>query len=152
MNTGTRVPALSATVTLSGPEGQRPPIVPSSKPNTLLPVTTSAAATEPPSFADRLADLRCLQQRVATATRVLLTGHGWHYTCLNPAQTWLWSKKLPDGRTIFTDLSTALAIEASLAGHPLPAAASAATWESRACETKPASPQQPHQAAGTSAQ
>ena len=80
------------------------------------PVTT----TELRSFADNLADIRFLQQRVATATRALLRKRGWRYTCLTPAHRWLWSKKFPDGRTILTDLNTALAIESSLAGHPPP--------------------------------
>ena len=78
---------------------------------------------EPRSFADALADIRFLHQRVATATRALLRKRGWRHTCLNPAHLRLWSKKLPDGRTLLTDLDTALAIESSL-GHqpPFPAA------------------------------
>lgn len=71
----------------------------------------------PRPFGDALADIRFLQQRAATATRVLLRKHGWRYTCLTPAHRWLWSKKLPGGRTILTDLHTALAVESSLA-HP----------------------------------
>jgi hypothetical protein len=77
------------------------------------------ATTEPRSFADGLADIRFLQQRVATATRALLRKQGWRYTCLTPPHLWLWSKKLPGGRTILTDLNTALSIESSLA-HQLP--------------------------------
>ena len=80
-----------------------------------LPVAT----TEPRSFADSLADIRFLQQRVATANRTLLRKHGWRYTCLTPPHLWLWSKKLPGGRTILTDLNTALAVESALA-HPPP--------------------------------
>ena len=38
--------------------------------------------TEPRSFADSLADIRFLQQRVDTATKALLTRHGWRYTRL----------------------------------------------------------------------
>jgi hypothetical protein len=84
--------------------------------------------TDPPSFADSLADIRFLQQRLATATRALLTSRGWRQTSLNPSRYRLWSKKLPDGRTLLTDLDTALAIEAALAGHPLhPAPSKAAT-------------------------
>jgi hypothetical protein len=79
------------------------------------PVTT----TEPRSFADSLADIRFLQQRAATATKALLRKHGWRYTRLTPTQVWLWSKKLPGGRTILTDLNTALAFESSLS-HQLP--------------------------------
>ena len=75
-------------------------------------------ATEPRSFADALADIRFLQQRVATASRVLVRKHGWRHTSLTPAHVGLWSRKLPDGRTILTDLNTALAIESSLAGQP----------------------------------
>jgi hypothetical protein len=77
-----------------------------------------ATATEPRSFADALADIRFLQQRVATATRVLLRKHGWRYTCLTPAHHWLWSKQLPGGRTMLTDMHTALALESSLAHQP----------------------------------
>ena len=82
--------------------------------------------TEHPSFADSIADIRFLQQRVATATRALLASHGWRQTSLNPSRCRLWSKKLPDGRTLLTDLDTALAIEAALAGqqlHPAPSKA-----------------------------
>lgn len=78
------------------------------------PVTT----TEPRSFADALADIRFLQQRVATATRTLLRKHGWRYTRLTPAHVWLWSKSLPGGRTVLTDINTALAFESSLAHQP----------------------------------
>jgi hypothetical protein len=76
------------------------------------------SATEPRSFADALADIHFLQQRVATASRVLLRKYGWRHTSLTPAHVWLWSRKLPDGRTILTDLNTALAIESSLAAQP----------------------------------
>jgi hypothetical protein len=79
---------------------------------------TPIMTTQPPSFADALADIRFLQQRVATATRALLRRRGWRHTCLNPAHRWLWSKKLPGGRTILTDLNTALAVESSLAPQP----------------------------------
>ena len=97
--------------------------------------------TEPPSFADRLADIRFLQQRGATATRALLRKHGWRYTCLTPPHLWLWSRKLPGGRTILTDLDTALAIEASLAGQPLPPAGSATACQPpRAALNAPAPP------------
>jgi hypothetical protein len=78
------------------------------------PVTT----VEPRSFADRLADIRFLQQRVATATKALLRKHGWRYTRLAPAHVWLWSKKLPGGCTVLTDVNTALAFESSLAHQP----------------------------------
>jgi hypothetical protein len=76
------------------------------------------APAEPRSFADSLADIRFLQQRVATATKALLRMHGWRYTCLTPAHRWLWSKKLPGGRTILTDTDTALAFESSLVHQP----------------------------------
>jgi hypothetical protein len=87
-------------------------------PHTALPLNDPTAATEPRSFADALADIRFLQQRVATATRALLRKRGWRHTCLTPAHLWLWSKKLPGGRTILTDLNTALAVESSLAHQP----------------------------------
>jgi hypothetical protein len=88
---------------------------------------TAPELTEPRSFADALADIRFLQQRVATATRILLRRQGWRYTRLNPAHLWLWSKKFPDGRNVLTDLNTALAIESSLAHQPpAPTAATAA--------------------------
>jgi hypothetical protein len=87
--------------------------------NPLLPMNTPVVTTEPRSFADGLADIRFLQQRVATATRALLRKNGWRHTCLTPPHLWLWSKKLPGGRTILTDLKTALAIESALA-HQLP--------------------------------
>src|SRR5208283_2215186 len=61
-------------------------------PPTLLCMKTTPELTEPRSFADALADLRFLQQRVATATRVLLCRQGWRHTRLNPAHLWLWSK------------------------------------------------------------
>jgi hypothetical protein len=79
---------------------------------------TPPTTTEPRSFADALADIRVLQQRVATASRVLLRKQGWRYTCLTPAHRWLWSKKFPGGRTLLTDLNTALAVESSLAHQP----------------------------------
>jgi len=79
---------------------------------------TATPPTEPRSFRDALADIRLLQQRAATATRVLLRRRGWRHTCLNPARLWLWSKRFPDGRTILTDLDTALAVESSLAHQP----------------------------------
>ena len=101
------------------------------------------SATEPRSFADALAYIRFLQQRVATATRALLRKHGWRYTCLNPARSWLWAKNLPGGRTILTDLDTALAIEASLAGQPLFAAAPALARPSHAEKTNAPSAQTP---------
>jgi len=82
-------------------------------------------ATAPPaerrSFADRLADLRSRQQSVATATRALLITQGWRRTRMNPARLWLWSKQFADGRTIFTDLDTALAFECAFAHEPPPA-------------------------------
>jgi len=120
-------------------------------PSTLLPMNNPITITEPRSFADSLADIRFLQQRVDTATKALLTRHGWRYTRLTPAHRWLWSKKLPGGRTILTDLNPALAIEASLAGQPLPPAAPVTTWHSRACGTDPALAQPPAPSAGTSA-
>ena len=80
-------------------------------------MSTQAVNNESRSFAEALGDIRFLQQRVATATRVLLRKHGWRYSCLTPSHRWLWSKKLPDGRTILTDLSTALAFESSLAHY-----------------------------------
>ena len=89
------------------------------KPPTLSPMKPPLTATEPRSFADVLTDIRFLQQRVATASTVLLRKHGWRHTSLTPAHAWLWSRKLPDGRTILTDLNTALAIESSLAGQPV---------------------------------
>ena len=81
-----------------------------------LPMNIPPVNAEPPSFADRLADIRFLQQRAATAARVLLASRGWRQTALNPSRSRLWSRKLPDGRTLLTDLDTALAIEASLTG------------------------------------
>jgi len=71
-------------------------------------------------FAESLADIRILQQRAATGTRALLQKHGWRYTCLTPPHLWLWSKKLPGGRTILTDLNTALAVESALPHQPPP--------------------------------
>ena len=59
-------------------------------------------ATEPGSFAEALADIRLLPQRVATSTSALLRQHGWRHTHLTPAHVWLWSKRLPDGRTLLT--------------------------------------------------
>jgi len=82
-----------------------------------------ASEVERRSAAGALADIRSLQQRVATASRALLRRHGWRPTCLNPAHLWLWSKKLPDGRTLLTDLNTALAIECAVARQAPVAAA-----------------------------
>lgn len=87
----------------------------------LLPAT----AAQPRSFADRLGDIRSLQQSAATATKALLLSRGWRLTRMNPAHLWLWSKKFPDGRTLLTDLSTALAIESALAGESAPPVAPA---------------------------
>ena len=81
-------------------------------------MNSPATTTEPHSFADALTDIRFLQQRVATATRALLRKHGWRSTRLTPAHVSLWSKKLPGGRTILTDVNTALAFESSLAHQP----------------------------------
>jgi hypothetical protein len=114
-------------------------------------MNTPATTTEPRSFADSLADIRLLQQRVATATRALLRKHGWRYTCLTPAHRWLWSKKLPGGRTILTDLNTALAIETSLAGQPLLPAAPAAACQPPGTAPNPAFAQPSASSAANSA-
>ena len=114
-------------------------------------MTTPTAPAGPRSFADALADIRFLQQRVATATKALLRKHGWRHTSLTPAHQWLWSKKLPGGRTILTDLNTALAIEASFAGQPLLPAAPVAIWQPPATAANPALAQPPAPSAGTSA-
>ena len=87
-------------------------------PYKVLPLDNPAAPTDPPSFAEALEDIRFLQQRAATATKALLRKHGWRYTCLTPTHVWLWSKKLPTGRTMLTDLNTALAVESSLSHQP----------------------------------
>lgn len=86
----------------------------------MKPTFTSATTAERRSFAGRLADLRSRQQSVATATRALLISRGWRRTRMNPAHLWLWSKPFADGRTIFTDLDTALAFECALAHEPPP--------------------------------
>jgi hypothetical protein len=112
---------------------------------------TTPPTVQARSFADALTDIRFLQQRVVTATKALLRKHGWRYTCLNPACCWLWSKKLPGGRTILTDLNTALAIEASFAGQPLLPAAPVAIWQPPATAANPALAQPPAPSAGTSA-
>jgi hypothetical protein len=81
-------------------------------------MNTPVTTTEPRSFAEALADIHFLQQRIATASRMLLRKEGWRYTCLTPTRRWLWSKKLPGGRTILADLNTAMAIESALSSHP----------------------------------
>ena len=79
-----------------------------------------SAFPERRSFADRLDDLRSRQQSAASAARALLLSQGWRRTRMNPARLWLWSKQFPDGRTLLTDLDTALALECAFAHEPSP--------------------------------
>jgi hypothetical protein len=80
--------------------------------------STSTPTAEPRPVAEHLDHIRLLQQSVASATRALLIRQGWRRTRMNPARLWLWSKQFPDGRTILTDLGTAIAFECALAHEP----------------------------------
>lgn len=47
----------------------------------------------------------------------VLRRQGWSYTSSTPGCLWMWEKRLPDGRTILTDLDGAIRFEQELCGE-----------------------------------
>lgn len=47
------------------------------------------------------------QESAAETAEKWLRQRGWEYTSNNPASTWMWQKKLPDGRVVVVSRETA---------------------------------------------
>lgn len=53
-------------------------------------------------------DVHFEREQLEFAVDAMLREHGWKSTSETPCCVWLWEKKLPDGRVVLVDKSTAL--------------------------------------------
>lgn len=48
-----------------------------------------------------------------------LEKQGWMYTSENPGNSWMWEKRMPDGRVLVVDSVTALYLEGFICGEDI---------------------------------
>jgi len=68
------------------------------------------------TFSEQVRDMEGMKDDALAAERRLLESHGWTYTCATPGSTWLYEKKISDGRTLLVNASTAIDVEMDLQG------------------------------------
>ena len=56
-------------------------------------------------------EIESAEHHLEQAKHKYLESKGWRYTCDTPSCHWAWVKKIPDGRTVFTDTDFAISMQ-----------------------------------------